>query len=165
MSISSQLYGGTDMSENAFERDIVADMVQRGWIEGDPNQFDRGYALDLEQLEAFLVATQPQVAVALELADPNSTIRAKFLARLQGQLTAHGVVHLLRSDLRHDTATGQYEITLFDGTPSPGNAKADELHNANRFSVTRQLRYSRDERQLALDLASSSTACRSPPSS
>lgn len=153
MSISSKLHGGTDMSENAFERDIVADMVQRGWIEGDPNHFDRGYVLDLMQLEAFLVATQPQVAAELELADPTSTIRAKFLARLQGQLTTHGVVHLLRSDLHHDTATGQYEITLFGGTPSPGNAKALALHNANRWSVTRQLRYSKDSAQLALDLA------------
>ena len=33
-----------------------------------------------------------------------------------------------------------------------GNRKAAERHAANRFSVTRQLRYSRDETKLALDL-------------
>src|SRR5690606_22763851 len=41
---------------------------------------------------------------------------------------------------------------LFYGTPSPGNMKAAERYAANRFSVTRQLRYSRDEAQRALDL-------------
>jgi type I restriction enzyme R subunit len=40
----------------------------------------------------------------------------------------------------------------FYGTPSPGNATAAERFAQNRFSVTRQLRYSRDETQLALDL-------------
>ncbi|MEZ4713134.1 MAG: type I restriction endonuclease [Caldilineaceae bacterium] len=34
----------------------------------------------------------------------------------------------------------------------PGNLKAQERYKANRFSVTRQFRYSRDETQLALDL-------------
>src|SRR4030095_6512513 len=34
----------------------------------------------------------------------------------------------------------------------PGNAKAAESFAANIFSVTRQLRYSKDETQLALDL-------------
>ena len=42
---------------------------------------------------------------------------------------------------------------LFYGTPSPGNAKAAARFAANRFSVTRQLRYSTDETRLSLDLA------------
>ena len=40
----------------------------------------------------------------------------------------------------------------FYGTPSPGNPAATERYAQNRFSVTRQLRYSRDETQRALDL-------------
>ncbi len=47
---------------------------------------------------------------------------------------------------------GPHHVDLFYGTPSPGNAKAVELFARNRFSVTRQLRYSTDETQLALDL-------------
>jgi type I restriction enzyme R subunit len=43
-------------------------------------------------------------------------------------------------------------LTLFYGTPSPGNDKTAALFRANRFSVTRQLRYSRDETRRALDL-------------
>ena len=43
-------------------------------------------------------------------------------------------------------------VDLFYGTPTPGNTKAEEQYRANIFSVTRQLRYSKDETQLALDL-------------
>ena len=38
-------------------------------------------------------------------------------------------------------------ITLFYGTPSAGNSQAQEHHEQNRFSVTRQLRYSNDAKQ------------------
>jgi type I restriction enzyme R subunit len=44
-------------------------------------------------------------------------------------------------------------VELFYGTPSPGNRRAEERFDANCFSVTRQLKYSRDETQRALDLA------------
>ena len=54
--------------------------------------------------------------------------------------------------LRHGVKDGPHHIDLFFGTPSPGNEKAQGLYEANRFSVTRQLRYSRDETQRALDL-------------
>src|SRR5205823_10132293 len=45
-----------------------------------------------------------------------------------------------------------HHLDLFYGTPTPGNARAEARFTENRFSVTRQLRYSRDETQLALDL-------------
>src|SRR5882762_6719163 len=44
-----------------------------------------------------------------------------------------------------------FRIAVFFGTPSPGNAKAAEQFAANRFSVTRQLRYSLSDEQNALD--------------
>ena len=44
------------------------------------------------------------------------------------------------------------DLDLFYGTPTPGNVKAEKRFAANVFSVTRQLRYSKDETQLALDL-------------
>jgi type I restriction enzyme R subunit len=78
----------------------------------------------------------------------DSPTRRKFLARLQGEITKRGVISVLRSGIKHQ----QHDITLFYGTPSPGNPKAVENYNLNRFSVIRQLRYSRDETRLALDL-------------
>ena len=43
-------------------------------------------------------------------------------------------------------------ITAMYGSPSEQNPTAREQYARNRFSVTRQLRYSRDNTQLALDL-------------
>ncbi|MGO9470495.1 MAG: type I restriction endonuclease, partial [Isosphaeraceae bacterium] len=137
----------TDTSEKGLESLIVADLNASGWIHGDPNQYNREFAVDLAQLAAFLTATQPELIDHLDL--PNaSPARQKFLARLQGEITKRGVIDVLRHGIKH----GAHQIDFFYGTPSPGNTKAAERFAQNRFSVTRQLRYSRDETQLALDL-------------
>lgn len=119
-----------------------------GWLPGDPADYDREYCVDLVQLAAFLRATQPEVAEALDL-DNDTPTRRKFLARLQGEVSKRGVVDVLRNGIQH----GSHRIELFYGTPSPGNEQARMLHEQNRFTVTRQLRYSREEMQRALDLA------------
>ncbi len=118
-----------------------------GWLPGDPADYDREYCVDLVQLAAFLHSTQPEVAEALDL-DNDSPTRRKFLARLQGEVSKRGVVDVLRGTIQH----GPYRIELFYGTPSPGNEQARALYEQNCFTVTRQLRYSRDETQRALDL-------------
>ena len=103
--------------------------------------------MDLEHLRAFLRATQRPVAEALDL-DQDSPTRRSFFARLQGEIEKRGVIDVLRHGVKH----GPHHLDLFCGTPSPGNAAAAERYAQNRFSITRQLRYSRDETQLALDL-------------
>ncbi len=118
-----------------------------GWICGYPEEYDREYCVDLAQLAAFLRETQPAIADPLAL-DDDGPARRKFLARLQGEVTKRGTIDVLRHGIKH----GPHHLDIFYGTPSPGNVKAQELYAANRFSVTRQLRYSRDETQLALDL-------------
>ena len=118
-----------------------------GWIGGSPGDYDREYCVDLAQLTAFLQGTQPKVAEALDLGVEGPT-RRKFLSRLQGEISKRGTIDVLR----HGVKDGPHQIDLFYGTPSPGNDKAKALYDANRFSVTRQLRYSRDETQRALDL-------------
>jgi type I restriction enzyme R subunit len=80
--------------------------------------------------------------------DADGPKRQQCLARLQGEIARRGVVDVLRKGIKHGPAS----VDLFYGTPSPGNAKAAERFAANIFSVTRQLRYSKDETQLALDL-------------
>jgi len=118
-----------------------------GWIGGRPEDYDREYCVDLAQLSAFLCETQPEVVDALNL-DGDGPTRRKFLARLQGEISKRGTIDVLRHGLKH----GPHHLDLFYGTPSPGNAKAAERYGANGFSVTRQLRYSRDETQRALDV-------------
>jgi type I restriction enzyme, R subunit len=103
--------------------------------------------VDLSKLLLFLKITQPTLVDQLGL-DTECPKRQQFLARLQGEIAKRVVVDVLRKGIRHGPAS----IDLFYGTPSPGNARAAERFGANIFSVTRQLRYSKDETQLALDL-------------
>lgn len=157
----------TDTTERGFERLICTTMTGHpcdpippdatdqtpevsggvGWIGGKPRDYDREYCVDLAQLTAFLCETQPEVAEGLDLGEDGPT-RRKFLARLQGEISKRGTIDVLRSGVKH----GSHHLDLFYGTPSVGNEKAKTLYEANRFSVTRQLRYSRDETQLALDM-------------
>ncbi|SFV34318.1 type I restriction endonuclease subunit R [Thermoflavifilum thermophilum] len=118
-----------------------------GWLPGNPSDYNREYCVDLVQLSLFLKATQPKIAETLDL-DNDSPTRRSFLARLQGEISKRGVVNVLRNGIEH----GPHHIELFYGTPSEGNEQAKALYEQNRFTVTRQLRYSREETQRALDL-------------
>ncbi|MCX6911807.1 MAG: type I restriction endonuclease, partial [Verrucomicrobia bacterium] len=157
----------TDTSEKGLESLIVAAMAGEpvqasaadtiksptalyggtGWLLGDWHDYDRDYAVDLVQLAIFLRVTQRDAAAALDLGE-DTPPRRKFLARLQGEISKRGVIDVLRNGVKH----GPHQLDLFYGTPTPGNAVAAERYTHNRFTVTRQLRYSRDQNALALDL-------------
>lgn len=157
----------TDTSERGLERLICAALTGHpcdppkegtvgepsvgyggaGWSCGNPHDYDREYCVDHVQLAAFLRTTQPEVAESLALGEDGST-RRTFLARLQGQISKRGTIDVLRHGIKH----GAHDVDLFYGTPSAENEKAKALFEQNRFTVTRQLRYSRDEAQLALDM-------------
>lgn len=137
----------SDTSEKGLESRIVADMLGAGWVAGESKDYDRDGCVDLAHLRAFAQATQPKLADAFDLANDTPT-RRQFLARLEKEIGSRGVIDVLRHGIKH----GPHDLTLFYATPSPGNARAAELHAQNHFSVTRQLRYSRDETQRALDL-------------
>lgn len=149
----------TDTSEKGLESLIVKAMTGAakleetpaggtGWILGDPKDYNREYAVDFEQLKVFIAKTQKSLLENLDL-DESSPARQKFLSRLQGDIAKNGIIEVLRKGIKH----GPHQIDLFYPTPTPGNKKATERYEANRFSVTRQLRFSPDETKLALDFA------------
>lgn len=122
-----------------------------GWFAGRSVAYDREYAVDIEHLFTFLSITQPDEYAKLGIGDyqdKTGMARRKFLARLQGEITRRGVIDVLRHGIKH----GPLSFDLFYGTPSPENVKAVERHAANRFSITRQLHYSREETKRSLDL-------------
>ena len=157
----------TDTTERGLERRIVQMLADSdddsafdseireqpatysiNWIHGEPADYDRGNCVDLNYLSAFLYATQPDVATALSLHAGTPT-RRQFLTRLKAEISKRGIIDILRRGISHR----QHHVDLFYGTPTPGNTAAEELYGQNRFSVTRQLRYSNDEKQRSLDLA------------
>ena len=149
-----QCMTGSDGLE--YEADAAA-MEERpraegtGWLGGSAKDYDRAHAVDTSQLFCFLQATQSEEFKKLGLTnykDTKDIARLKFLARLSSEIGKRGVIELFRHGLSH----GALSFDLFYGTPSPGNDKAAVLFAKNRFSVTRQLRYSLDETRRALDL-------------
>lgn len=137
----------TDTSEAGFETTIVKSLVEdAGYQAGNPQDYDRSHAVDRAKLIAFIQATQPETAERLSLG-ADSPKRTQFLHRLQGEIAKRGIIDVLRKGLKH----GPDSVTLFYGSPTANNEKAKELFEQNIFSVTRQLRYSGSETQLALD--------------
>ena len=137
----------TDTTERGLEALITNSLITSGWLPGDPQNYLPAHCVDLNHLSAFLSATQPETAAALDLGAA-STTRSRFLDRLKREVTSRGIIDVLRKGVQH----GPNEATLFYGTPTPGNTQAEERYRQNRFSVTRQLRYSANNQQLSLDI-------------
>jgi len=138
----------TDTSEKGLESLILESLVHEANYQlGTNEDYDREHAVDLTRLCAFIRETQPEAFEQLQL-DSDNPLREQFLHRLQGEIARRGVIDVLRKGIKH----GRVSLDLFYGWPTPGNTKAETLYAANIFSVTRQLRYSKDETRLALDL-------------
>ncbi len=122
-----------------------------GWLAGRGADYDREFAVDTRQLFAFLQASQPlefaKLGMLPDLTKPDMA-RNKFLARLQGEITKRGTVDVLRTGVKH----GALSFDLFYGSASSQNTKALARQATNRFSVTRQLHYSRETAKRSLDL-------------
>ncbi|OPY56055.1 MAG: type I restriction enzyme EcoKI subunit R [Methanosaeta sp. PtaU1.Bin112] len=139
----------TDTSEKMLESIIVRSLVDdASYIQGDSRDYDRDHAVDKKKLLEFLHSSQPKVVSQLNLDEEGIKLQ-QFLSRLQGEITKRGIVDVLRKGISQGPAS---HVDLFFGSPSPNNPRAAELFAANIFSITRQLRYSTDESQLALDL-------------
>ena len=135
-----------DRSERESEPGIAAGGT--GWICGRPDDYDREYCVDLGA-----AARVPRRDAAGGVRRPaTSTTTGRRAASSWRGCRARSASAAPSTCCATGSSTGRTTLDLFYGTPSPGNAKAAERYAANRFSVTRQLRYSRDETQRALDL-------------
>lgn len=138
----------TDTSERALESLIVASLTSAGgYTEGTSADYARTNGVDLPNLLAFLGATQPVAFKKLALGTPGVS-RDDFLGRLRGEIAKRGIVDVLRKGVAHQTET----VRLYFGRPTAGNPEAAARFAQNRFTVTRQLKYSGDDWQRSLDL-------------
>lgn len=144
-----------NMNEASLEELIVAQMVgvstsTPAWTQGEPKDFNASYCLDIAVFREFVRETQPEKFEALALDGDSPTVH-KFLARLQGEITKHGIVACLRDGITH----GQHHVDLYYPTPTAGNAKAEARFAANRLTITRQVHYSPTDTLKSLDLVAS----------
>lgn len=140
----------TSLNEASLESLIESHLIDaNGYVMGDSADYDRSLCLDVPQLMGFLEDTQPEVVKKLGLGKEGAG-RTKFLTRLSSEVRKRGVVDVLRSGFGHQSVP---KIRLYHPSPSAHNEEAARKHAANRWVVTRQLRYSQDEQARSLDMA------------
>ena len=138
----------TNMSEWGLETLIETSLIDAGYLKGKPIDYHRAYCLDIEQLLIFLQETQPQ-AIACITTAYGDQLRDRLFKRISAQIKTRGIVDVLRNGIKAQ----KVNLTIYYKQPaSELNPDAINRYRANRFSVTRQLRYSNDNKQLALDL-------------
>lgn len=93
--------------------------------------------------------------------ETNPQKTAQFLARVRDEITKRGIVDVLRKGIKAYPAS----LIMFYMTPSVNNPAAAALYAKNIFSVTRSSISRPTPRSCRWICASSSTACRSSPSS
>ena len=139
----------TNTKESGLEALIVNYLVNsNGYELGANEEFNRDYAVDETRLLRFLQDTQPDELEKIGILNSDHK-KAQFLNRLQGEVAKHGIIDVLRKGINFYPAN----LIMFYMTPTEKNIKAKEMFDKNIFSVTRQLMYSKDNTQLALDFA------------
>ncbi len=138
----------SNTKESGLEALIVKWLVEHNdYEEGTNADYNKEYAIDETRLFRFLQDTQPDQMEKLGVFKSEQKKR-QFLNRLQGELAKRGIIDVLRNGIK----VYPVDLIMFYLTPTENNAKAQEMFKKNIFSVTRQLRYSRDAGKLALDM-------------
>jgi type I restriction enzyme R subunit len=134
----------TDTTENGLE--LAIDKVltetngfERGNLYGT-GEYNREYAVDEVRLFRFLEKRQAETIEALHIL-VNDLEKVKFLKALSDKIRKDGIIEVLRHGMR-------YRHLRFDLYEPANTADFDD----NIWSVTRQLRYSEQKPNLALDI-------------
>ena len=127
-----------ELSEKGFEGYVEECLLKGGYIKGDPNDYDREYAIDTRIFFDFLEDTQPKKMQKFKEAYKDQ-YKTRILYRLNQELSKRGMIDVLRHGLKSYIAS--LDLAYFK--PSSGlNDEIVKLYNKNRVSVTRQVHYS-----------------------
>ncbi|WP_040250200.1 type I restriction endonuclease subunit R [Psychroserpens mesophilus] len=118
----------------------------KGYYIGQPSYFNAQFAIDELFFWDFLQSTQKE---ELEKLQKQSDWKLKILNRYDRLVKKYGILYLLKKGLQVDDA----HFTLFYQLPLASSSKTiKDRFQQNRFSVTRQLRYSVDNPREEIDL-------------
>jgi type I restriction enzyme R subunit len=134
------------LSINSVNEDAEMYRTGKGYYIGQPSNFNAQFALDEQFFWSFLENTQKE---ELEKLKKQSDWKLKILNRFDRLVKKYGILHLLKKGLQVDDAN----FTLFYQLPLASSSQSiKDKFAQNRFSVTRQLRYSIDNPREEIDL-------------
>ena len=125
--------------EMDFESHIEESLLASGYHKRQSDDYDKDLCLNSNELIQFLQTTQPESFSELEKQYGTQTDQ-KLIARISKEINKYGTLHVLRKGVRD---RGQkFQLAYFK--PASGmNPEHLTLYQENRFSVIRQLKYSR----------------------
>ena len=127
-----------ELSEKGFEEYIEEYLLKSGYVKGNPNDYNKEFALDTKILFDFLEDTQPKKMDKLREIYKDQ-YQFKVLSRLNRELNNRGMIDVLRHGIKD---YGVYLDLAYFQPASKLNGKTVKLYEKNRISVTRQVRYS-----------------------
>lgn len=146
----------TDTSEKGLENIIEECLVDaKGvreessrWTKRTSDDFNREFCLDEDMLRAFLQSTQAEKVERTRIYESATNTR-KFLERLRDQITERGIVAVLRHGMEHNAT----RFDLYYPVPTAGNLRAAKEYEQNRWTVVRQLHFSKKKTADSVDMA------------
>lgn len=136
--------------ESTLEKLITEHLVANGWYEGNKVHYARDLGLDLEELRIFILSTQESSWERLiSLHGSDGSAWKKFSERVAKELDSRGTIDVLRKGLVDLGVkfTFAYFVPAHDLTP-----ENREKYNANRVTVTRQVKMSESKGNDSIDL-------------
>lgn len=134
------------VSVDAVNEDAAIYQTGKGYYIGQPSNFNAQFAIDAQFFWSFLESTQKE---ELEKLQKQSDWKLKILNRYDRLVKKYGILHLLKKGLQVDDAN----FTLFYQLPLASSSQTiKDRFEQNRFSITRQLRYSIDNPREEIDL-------------
>jgi type I restriction enzyme R subunit len=128
--------------EIKFEDEVCADLAAAGWLHdaGDASHYDRTQALFVDDVVAWIKASQPKTWESVEKGHGASAPRV-VAERLRKALDTQGTLSVLR--LGFDMIGLKAPIAMCQFKPALGmNADLQARYGANRLRVVRQVHYS-----------------------
>ena len=133
--------------EQDFEDHIEAHLLGSGYIKKNTVDYDKELCLIPEEVVQFIQDTQPKEYEKLESQYGGSTPE-KLCRRLADEISRYGTLHVLRKGIKDRGA----KFKLMIRRPSSGlNPEHLILYRKNRFSMVRQVKYSK-KNENSLDL-------------
>ena len=135
--------------EAAFEDEIVAALLSRGYTRVPSDGFDAERGIFPDEVVSFVQETQPEAWQKVVTAYKGNA-RERFLQELTSALERQGTLELIRHGFR--TTGTKIELATFQ--PNTGiNPALQEKYEANILGVTQQLHHSPTNPGVSVDLA------------